>query len=104
MTTATQLPPYPTLGLVNGGLTHAARPGAMMTDGFAPALCRSTLYVSVEHILIGTSIDGCWKQVNTPVRATADALPTLDAEGNVIGEGVDCLRCSAALERFEAAQ
>jgi hypothetical protein len=104
MTTATQLPPYPTLGLVDGGLTHAARPGAMMTDGFAPALCRSTLYVSVEHILIGTSIDGCWKQVSTPVRATAGTRVTIDNDGNVTGQSVDCLRCSAALERFEAAQ
>jgi hypothetical protein len=90
-------PGYPTLGIIDSGLTHAARPDALLTVGFAPAMCRSTLLVSVEHVLHVTGSG--WQ--TTPVRATADPSPTLDAEGVVVAEGVDCLRCSAALTRWE---
>lgn len=38
------------LGLVHMGANHATKPGTYdPSDGFAAALCRSTLYVSVEH-------------------------------------------------------
>lgn len=38
------------LALANKGANHASRPGTYdSADGFARALCRSTLWVSVEH-------------------------------------------------------
>jgi hypothetical protein len=98
----------PALGLVFDGLTHATKPDAIVNDqGWAPAFCRSSMLVSVEHVPVGRVVerDGrrVWMLVNQPERATATHSPTLDGDGNVIGEGVDCLLCSRALERWEAA-
>jgi hypothetical protein len=44
------------LALAHLGANHATKPGTYEPDGFARALCRSTLWVSVEHDAAGQPI------------------------------------------------
>lgn len=90
---------YPAVAMSPSGFTHAARPGSVPENGWAPAFCRSTLYVSVEH-LMGNDGTGTWRSY--PLRATADpAAPVVDYEGQQSAEGVDCNRCRPAVAKWE---
>lgn len=93
---------YPAIGIVEGGLTHAARPGETH-HGWRRAMCNSRLYVSIEHHVLPFDEGDRFTFRTVPLRATSDPAPTVTDQG-VVAEGVDCRHCARALAAYEGEQ
>lgn len=90
----------PSVGISPTGFHHAARTEQMDEQGWAPALCRSTLWVSVDHTTVTFTEDGVWRSRSVPLEAWAEGFPRFNEGHNMTGTAVDCLSCSRALARM----